>query len=62
MCEDVSPLMLSRCHLYVGIGAHCKAVSLHVKSTKDEYHALAHESLLKLVLPYFHVFSFCATD
>lgn len=48
-CDISNPNLLSRCHLYVGIGAHCKALSIHVKSIRDKYHALAHDSFLKYV-------------
>ncbi|XP_054272006.1 tetratricopeptide repeat protein 7B isoform X2 [Macrosteles quadrilineatus] len=39
--------LLSRCHLYIGIGAHYAAVLSHLKQEKQRLHALAHDSFLK---------------
>lgn len=39
--------LLSRCHLYVGIGAQCIALTSFLKSVKDKYHAICLESLIK---------------
>ncbi|XP_050437574.1 tetratricopeptide repeat protein 7B [Adelges cooleyi] len=39
--------LLSRCHLYIAIGAQCMAVTTLLKSVKDKYHAICLESLLK---------------
>lgn len=39
--------LLSRCNLYIGIGAQCMALTSFLKSVKDKYHALCFESLTK---------------
>jgi len=39
--------LLSRCNLYIGIGAQCMALTSFLKSVKDKYHALCLESLTK---------------
>ncbi|XP_046670880.1 LOW QUALITY PROTEIN: tetratricopeptide repeat protein 7B-like [Homalodisca vitripennis] len=39
--------LLSRCHLYIGIGAHYGAVISHLKQEKQRLHSLAAESFLK---------------
>lgn len=45
--------LLSRCYLYIGIGALCKASSLRAKSSRDSFNTLAHESFTKLVSSFF---------
>jgi tetratricopeptide repeat protein 7 len=47
--------LLSRCNLYIGIGAQCMALTSFLKSVKDKYHALCLESLTKY---YFFKFEF----
>jgi len=39
--------LLSRCNLYIGIGAQCMALTSFLKSVKDKYNALCIESLTK---------------
>lgn len=39
--------LLSRCYLYVGIGAQCIALTSLLKTVKDKYHTICLESLLK---------------
>ncbi|KAL4148436.1 hypothetical protein QTP88_002678 [Uroleucon formosanum] len=39
--------LLSRCNLYIGIGAQCMALTSFLKSVKDKYNALCLESLNK---------------
>jgi len=39
--------LLSRCNLYIGIGAQCMALTSFLKSVKDKYHALCFKSLNK---------------
>lgn len=48
VCEQKNPHhLLSRCYLYIGIGAHCKAYSIHVKSARDRFNSMAYESFLR---------------
>lgn len=39
--------LLSRCHLYIGIGAQCISLTSFLKSVKDKHHDLCFESLTK---------------
>lgn len=39
--------LLSRCYLYIGIGAQCMALTTFLKSVKDKYHVMCLESLIK---------------
>jgi len=39
--------LLSRCYLYVGIGAQCIALTSFLKLIKDKYHLICFESFTK---------------
>lgn len=39
--------LLSRCYLYIGIGAQCMTLTTFLKSVKEKYYTMCYESLTK---------------